>query len=173
MDVTSIWLKEEFGPKAFFPDPVTGSFQFSSDVGRSVLSFVVNGSNRPMTQGHPPNTPHSNPGQRHYVSPVITGSGFSRPIFPSSAKSKTSVNIKVVQANVTKSQGGKFEFHKLGQTFIDVNESTANVFYITGVVEKKWGREYVLVTSDGLKIEDSSGTQGTCMGVTVYICDAL
>lgn len=166
MDVTSVWLKEEFGPKAFFPDPVTGTFQFSSDVGRSILSFVVNGSNR-QAQGPPPNTPHSNPARHHYVSPVIAGSGFSRPIFPNSAKSKTSVNIKVVQANVTKTPGGKFEFHKLGQTFIDVNESSANVFYITGVVEKKWGGEYVLVTSDGLKIEDSSGTQGTwvCVGV--------
>ena len=50
-------------------------------------------------------------------------------------------------------QGGKFEFHKLGQGFIDVNETTANVFYIGGPA-------YVLVTSDDLKLENSSGTQG-------------
>ena len=82
----------------------------------------------------------------------------TRPVF--SAGRKVSVNLKIVQANISKTPTGKYEFEKLGQAFIDVNESTANIFYISGVVEKKWGLEYVLITSDGLKIEDSSGTQG-------------
>jgi len=70
------------------------------------------------------------------------------------------VNVKIVKANISKSPTGRFIFEKLGQAFIDINESNANIFYVSGVVEKKWGSSYVLVTSDGLKIEDSSGTQG-------------
>ena len=70
------------------------------------------------------------------------------------------MNVKVVQAHVSKSATGKLEFHRLGQAFIDVNESTANVFHITDVIQNKWGDDYVLVTGDGLQVEDSSGTQG-------------
>ena len=32
--------------------------------------------------------------------------------------------------------------------------------YITSVVQRRCGSDYVLVTADGLVIEDSSGTQG-------------
>ena len=56
--------------------------------------------------------------------------------------------------------GGKAEFTPQTQTFVDVTESTANVIYITTAVQRKWGSQYVLVTSDGLQIEDGSGTQG-------------
>ena len=69
------------------------------------------------------------------------------------------MNVKVVQAHVSKSATGKLEFHRLGQAFIDVNESTANVFHITDVIQNKCD-DYVLVTGDGLQVEDSSGTQG-------------
>ena len=54
----------------------------------------------------------------------------------------------------------KVEFHKLGQVFIDVTEGTANINYISSVVQQKFGIDYVVVTADGLRIEDSSGTQG-------------
>lgn len=56
---------------------------------------------------------------------------------------------------------GKFEFTSTGQAFIDVTDSTANVHYITNVVQKRWGADFQLVTADGLQLEDSSGTQGT------------
>ena len=32
--------------------------------------------------------------------------------------------------------------------------------YISSVIKQKWGEDYVLVTSDCLELEDSSGTQG-------------
>jgi hypothetical protein len=44
--------------------------------------------------------------------------------------------------------GGKAEFMPQTQTFVDVTESTANVIYITTAVQRKWGSQYVLVTSD-------------------------
>lgn len=55
---------------------------------------------------------------------------------------------------------GKAEFSAENQIFISVSEGNANVHFIQNVVQQKWGRSYVLVTSDGLSIEDSSGTQG-------------
>ena len=48
-----------------------------------------------------------------------------------------------------------------------LTEATANIYmyYISGVIQNKWGKDFVLVTGDGLKIKDSSGTQGrpTCI----------
>ena len=59
-----------------------------------------------------------------------------------------------------KTGGGKAEVTPQTQTFVDVTESTAHVNYIASAVQRKWGSQYVLVTSDGLQIEDGSGTQG-------------
>ena len=59
-----------------------------------------------------------------------------------------------------RSPNGKAEFSGENQTFISISEANANVHFIQNVVQQKWGRSYVLVTSDGLPIEDSSGTQG-------------
>ena len=42
----------------------------------------------------------------------------------------------------------------------DVTEATANFHYISSTIQRKWGQEYILVTYDGLKLDDSSGTQG-------------
>ena len=69
--------------------------------------------------------------------------------------------MKIVKASYLKSFiGGKGEFQKLGQTYVSVSEATANVRYISSVIKEKWGEDYVLVTSDCLELEDSSGTQG-------------
>ena len=73
----------------------------------------------------------------------------------------SSATLKVIQANVSKNVNGKLEFFKIGQMFITLYEPTATVDYITAVIQKKRGKEYIIVTSDGLPIEDSSGTQGT------------
>lgn len=74
--------------------------------------------------------------------------------------------INVVQANVKHLPGGECEFFHIGQTFLDVTESTANVNYI---VQRWWGSDYVLVMADGLEIEDISGTQGMPMFVCACI----
>ena len=83
-----------------------------------------------------------------------------RPTF-SFKKTAGSVSVKIVKASYLKSFiGGKGEFQKLGQTYVSVSEATANVRYISSVIKEKWGEDYVLVTSDCLELEDSSGTQG-------------
>ena len=40
-------------------------------------------------------------------------------------------------------------------------ESTANVEYILTLVQRRWGEDYIIVTNDGLQLEDSPATQGT------------
>ena len=54
---------------------------------------------------------------------------------------------------------GKIDFSNIDQTFIDIIDATANVNYICGVIQRKWGNNYTIVTSDGLKIDDCSATQ--------------
>lgn len=155
--MNTVWLKEEFGPKAFFPNSDNSDFYLTNDVGASISSFIVNGvsaAQRFNTSTPGPSSSRSS----NVVSPSVAAVTSYKPIF--SAKRNHSINVKIVKANVTKSTTGKLEFHKLGQAFIDINEATAKVYYISGVIQKKWGDEYVLVTADGLRIEDSSGTQG-------------
>ena len=66
------------------------------------------------------------------------------------------VNVKVAKAMTKPGVNGRPEFTPLTQMFVDVTESTANTY----AVQRKWGAQYVIVTSDGLPIEDGSGTQG-------------
>ena len=77
------------------------------------------------------------------------------------------VIVKIVKATMTTGLNGKPEFTPLTQTFVDVTESTANTNYILNAVQRKWGSQYVIVTSDGLQIDDGSGTQG--MLKTVFV----
>ena len=161
-----MYLKSEFGPKAFFPDPSNTSFGFTDDVADSVYSFRVEGmptsslkrpqhDMRPLAISSMPSSSQASTGR--------VGFGFSHST-PSSSmgrKSGNSSTLKVIQANVSKNVNGKLEFFKIGQMFVTLYEPTATVDYITAVIQKRWGKEYIIVTSDGLPIEDSSGTQGT------------
>ena len=72
--------------------------------------------------------------------------------------------MKIVQASIRRLPSGKTEFIPQNQTFVDVTEATANLHYVSSAVQHKWGQDYALVTSDGLKVDDSSGTKG----MTVY-----
>ena len=136
----------------FFPDVTSSQFEFPANIGAS-SGVVVEGS--PLNRGVPTTSvPIATPG--------LSGVGTTyRPLVPVFKKGPSTINVKVIQATMKHLPNGKVEFSSIGQTFIDVTDSTANVHYITDVVQKKWGSEYVLVTADGLKLEDSSGTQGT------------
>jgi len=56
--------------------------------------------------------------------------------------------------------GRAAHFKYLIQTFLWIVESTANLEYVVAIVQKRWGSEYVIVTNDGLKVEDLPVTQG-------------
>ena len=68
--------------------------------------------------------------------------------------------MKLVHADLNWSVGGKPEFDPMEQLYVCLTEATANVDYVLNTVQWKWGNDRVLVTADGLKIEDCAGTQG-------------
>ena len=69
-------------------------------------------------------------------------------------------SLKVVQAWISCISAGCPQFQKLGQTFIVLSESTANIHHVTSAVKTEFGEEHVVITADDLEVWDSSGTQG-------------
>ena len=131
-------------------------FQFSADVGVTITRLNVEG------------CPFSDNETRRVASfstaPGPSNAASSRPVASRPLSSVTrrvqSVNVKIVKATMKLGANGKPEFTPVTQTFVDVTETTANTDYILSAVQRKWGAQYVIVTSDGLQIEDGSGTQG-------------
>lgn len=144
-----MWLKQEFGRRCYFPDQ-GGLFNTDHEVGETVFSLTVEGA--PVYQSSqtiPCATPATNPNPE------------SRPFYkPTGSKKETTFNIKVVKANMNKLPNGKVEFDRMEQTHISVDDRSANVNTVTNAVQAKWGSDYVVVTGDGLEVDDSSGTQG-------------
>ena len=91
-----------------------------------------------------------------------TSSGSAIQHQPAPGRKHSSISIKVVQAGFKRLIGSRPELIPQNQTFVDLTEATANINYVTSVIQRRWGMEYVMVTSDGLRIDDSSGTQGIC-----------
>ena len=145
-----MWLKQEYGRRCYFPDH-TGQFDFDVEVGESVVCLTVEGA--PLHQ------------TTTTISPSTSSHSGSQPFYkPIGYKKETTFNVKVVRANMTKLSNGKVEFERLEQTHISLNEHTANVNTVTNAVQSKWGGDYVVVTGDGLPVDDSEGTHGRCMG---------
>ena len=149
LDPLTVWLREEFGNRAFFPDSSNVKFDLPNDIVRLSISLVVEGADPAV------------PGTSSSAVPVATPSVSARPSFFSTGGKRQTLNVKIIQASMKRNVGGKVEFVHLSQTFVSITESTANVDYVASVVQRRWGSGYVLVTGDGLEIEDSSGTQGT------------
>ncbi len=86
-----------------------------------------------------------------------------RPIFhpKTSNLAHDSFTLKIIQASVAHhGQNNKISFVHHGQIFTTMTETTATVPYLTSTIQDKWGEGYALVTSDGLRLEDSDGTRG-------------
>ena len=149
VDPSTIWLREEFGQRAFFPDAIN-QFHFPSEVGLSITSLVVEGSQTRPISAPEPTAAVCIPGPSTYASPVY------KPIF--SSKKEQSLKVKIIQAKMKK-HSGRPEFTSMCQTYVTITEATASLDYVTTVIQRKWGSQYVLVTSDGLKLDDSA--QGT------------
>ena len=92
-----------------------------------------------------------------YIAPADTSKSRLpfRPFFKKGKLNSTSTfGCKIILAK----KNGK-SFTELNQTYISVNEDSANVVYITAKVQEKWGR-VVLVAGNGLPIQDEEGTRG-------------
>ena len=82
----------------------------------------------------------------------------SRPL-SSGTRRVQSVNVKIAKATMKLGANGKPEFTPLTQTFVDITESTANTDYILSAVQRMWGTQYVIVTSDGSRTEGTIGVR--------------
>ena len=71
-----------------------------------------------------------------------------------------SSTVKLVQAKLTKN-GRTIKFHDKAQIFVNITESTVHTEFILAAIQQKWGSDHFIVTNNGLKIENSSATQGS------------
>ena len=75
---------------------------------------------------------------------------------------KSSFSLKIVKARISSKPKGNSKpvFQPLGQMYVDITDSTANLQYIHGCIQNQWGDEFTIATNDGLELEDSPATQG-------------
>ena len=158
-----MWLRAEQDNRAFFPDD-SGHFNLHDANLLFGAILFVEGPNLAAI---------SNPRLTVSSSAQSSGSGASasynsnpappafKSVIPKQAVPKGSTaSVKIVRAKMERSQTGKVEFFQEAQMHLDVTESTANVQYVLNEVQQRWGEEYVLVTIDGLELEDCEGTKG-------------
>ena len=55
----------------------------------------------------------------------------------------------------------KPDFFPQSQMHLDITNQTANLKYILEKIKVEWGEDYVIVTNNGIELEDSPATQGT------------
>ena len=85
-------------------------------------------------------------------------------VVPGSSKKKEAVySLKVTKAEVISgAEPGRStkQFNPVCHMYLQVTEVSANVTLIKAAIQRKWGSNYTLVTSDGIELEDSPGTEG-------------
>lgn len=154
LEPSSVWLKQEYGRKCFFPDS-NGSFNLDKHLhdiegtSRSFFALLVEG------------TPSSTDPAPPCVASQTTHSP-TTPFFKSTKNNEGghTFNVKIVKAQVTTLPNGKPDFKRLEQMHVHIDEASANVHTITNAIKSKWGAEFVVVTADGLPVDDSAGTHG-------------
>ncbi|KXJ12064.1 hypothetical protein AC249_AIPGENE28750 [Exaiptasia diaphana] len=150
---TTVYLKEDFGDLVLMPE-IDGTFmnlqnnQTYEVEGIALLPDAQSSNNRnPFRAQTSTNT-------------ASYSASFSPVMNTSSVKKGNSFSLKVVLARMTCPNGAKFEFEEEDQAFVTISESTANVPYITSTAKTAFDKDIVLVTANGLPINDSSGTKG-------------
>ena len=99
---------------------------------------------------------HQTPQTIPCATPTTNPSPNNHPFYkPTGSKKESTFNVK---ANMNKLPSGKVEFDRLEQTHISTDDWSANVNTVTNAVQSKWGSDYIVVTGDGLEVDNSSGT---------------
>ena len=171
LDPKTVWLRQEVGRRCFFPD-TAGRFKIDRATTGILYGLVVEGTPlavASLQQASPTSVQESSNNPVVAVASNDAGpshQGQGTPITPffKSTKKNTegTFNVKVVKAKFTKLPSGKLELSdRLEQLNITLEDSVANVHVVTSAIRKKWGSAYVVVTGDGLEVDDSAGTQGT------------
>ena len=166
VDPAEVWLRAESDSRAFFPDD-SGHFNLHEAhlLFGSVLG--VEGPNLPLSS-----TPRLTVSSTAQSSGVGASASYNstppsgppptfKSVIPKHLSSKEpSMTVKIIRATMEHSRGGKVEFTQEAQMHVDVTETSANVQYITREAQQRWGEQYVLVTADGLELENCEGTKG-------------
>ena len=152
LDPSTVWLREESGSRAFFPDSQNTRFVLNDDVGVLITELVAMGSPVPGST--------SQSAVRAPSISSLSNEPSTSGLQAQALRKTQSSSVKIIQASMKRLANGKLDFVPHNQTFVDVTEATANVNYITAAVQRRWGSDHSLVTSDGLQLDDSSGTQG-------------
>lgn len=101
-----------------------------------------------------------------------SSSSSSNKTFSSSSKG-ASFTVKVTKAIRNLNSAGKAEFTPLEVGYLGISSSTANVYHISEMVKEKWGKDYTLVSNEGLPIGDSTGTRGKARTNAVGVCSVI
>lgn len=156
VDPATVWLQDDVDDTAYFPSEEGTFSNLQSSQGFYVegpaisrSSGIPGCSSVSLTSTPPPPLP---PSQFKSVVPVAKRS---------SPMNGNFVRVKVIKADMQwNGKTNKPVFTPSHQTYVEVQESTANVDYIKNNIRRQWGDNYILVTNDGLELEDSSATQG-------------
>ena len=84
-----------------------------------------------------------------------------RPALFGGNKRKGGALVKVIHAEITQNAKESPSFSELGQTYLNINVDTANVYYILSKARDALNDPSLeLVSSNGLRIIDNEGTKG-------------
>ena len=151
LDPSTVWLREEPGSRAFFPDSQNTRFVLNDDVGVLITELVAMGSPVPGST--------SQSAVRVPSISSLSNEPSTSGLQAQALRKTQSSSVKIIHASMKWLVNGKLDFVPHNQTFVDITEATANVNYITAAVQRRWGSDHS-VTSDSLQLDDSSGTQG-------------
>ena len=91
----------------------------------------------------------------------VTPGSSSRPALFGGNKRKGGALVKIIHAEMTQNGKGSPSFSELGQTCLNINVDTANVYYILSKARDAFNDASLeLVSSNGLRIMDNKGTKG-------------
>ena len=139
-----------------------------SDAGRFNISHPMDGTSlqvkgefvQPPSSYAPQIAEHSGQLSQVFSFGVNPGSS-SRPALFGGNKQKGGALVKVIHAEMTQNGKGSPSFSELGQTYLNINVDTANVYYILSKARDAFNDPSLeLVSSNGLRIMDNGGTKG-------------
>ena len=163
VDPNEAWLKDDIDDTPYFPDD-SGKFNLHEVNNIGYATLLVEG---PLAAPSTNNTsvsravtPTGNLSLLHAQGPSSSLQQ-SPPTWRSVTRQKkaASCTLKVTRAAMTMI-GHTANFKLSSVAFIELVDGTANLGYISTVIKNKWGEDCVIVTNEGLRLEDSSATQG-------------
>ena len=173
VDPSTVWLREDIGSKAFFPDS-TGLFPTLQATSLTeIYRLKVEGSpdsnserrivSGSTIQSDQPSSSGNNQLQTTLTAgPTFSGLGsHARPVFRSvKHKGEETTIVKIVKSKLSFNHMGKPEFNVIDAIYCNVTNTLADVPTVLRHVHTEIGTSYTLVSNDGLEIKDLPATRG-------------